>query len=171
MRVTQAGFALPTILISSVIMFIVLVSAVSAATSMNAALDNQLYRQLAREAAESGVVRAVDCLKSNGYVEAWSTLYPGSTCAGTSSTCVAAGTCLLLPVSSTAQSKFRTYFDVGGASSFRQGDAQMITSIGRVELLRPDNTVYERITSIARLRVPDSDSVDQDDIDAIIFNE
>jgi Tfp pilus assembly protein PilX len=171
MRISQAGFALPTILISSVVMFIVLVSAVSAATSINTGLDRQIYQRMAREAAESGVVRAVDCLKSNGYEENWSALYPGSSCAGTTSSCVTDGTCLLVPVSSTAQSKFRTYFSVSGATEYQEGDAQMITSVGRVQLLRPDNSVYETISSVARLRVADSDSVDRDDIDAIIFNE
>lgn len=169
MRITQAGFALPTILISSVIMLIVLVSAVGAAASINASLDRQLYGQLARQAAESGLVRALDCLKSSGYVENWSTLYPGSSCTGTSSSCVAAETCLLIAPSTTAQAKFRTYFSVSGASNFGQGDAQTVSSIGRVELLRPDNSVYDTISSVATLRTSASDGID--DVDAIIFNE
>lgn len=171
-RLYQQGFALPTILITSVIMLIVLVSAASAASSVNAALDRDFYKQLAREAAESGVVRAVDCLKDNNYVAQWTTssrLYPGSPCTGEPSTCVAAGECdLIAPLSST-RSRYRTTFTVYRPSSFNVAQSQDVLSAGMVQLLRPDNSVYEEIIVNASLRAPKSTSVD--DVDAIIFGE
>lgn len=178
MRFTQTGFALPTILISSVVLLIVLVSAVSAAASVNAALDRDFYKQLAREAAESGVVRALDCLKGNGYVEQWSGssyLRPGNNtvapCTGTSTsafeTCKAAGTCLLIPASATNRSQYRTYFSVRVPSN--EGDSQRVLSEGVVERLRPDGSVAETINVFASLRVPKSTSVGT--VESIIFGE
>lgn len=61
----QGGFALPTILIASVIMLTILVSAVSSIGSASVAIDNQYYNQLAREASESGDARATDCIKQS----------------------------------------------------------------------------------------------------------
>jgi Tfp pilus assembly protein PilV len=174
MRFSQAGFALPTILISSVIMFIVLVSAVSATANVSASLDRQLYRQLAREAAESGVVRALNCLKNNNYVAQWtssSSLYPGSPCTGSASTCVAAESCLLLQTSSTRSARYRTYFQVLRPSTARvfEGNSQYVTSYGNVQLLRPDNSVYDTITLTASFRTTGENGVDN--IDAIIIGE
>lgn len=153
-------------------MLIVLVSAASAASSVNAALDRDFYKQLAREAAESGVVRAVDCLKDNNYVAQWDTgsyLYPGSPCTGESYTCIEAGECDLVPPLASARSQYRTTFTVYRPSSHVNAQSQEVLSRGRVQLLRPDNSVYEEITVYASLRVPKSTSVD--DVDAIIFGE
>lgn len=153
-------------------MLIVLVAAASAASSVNAALDRDFYRQLAREAAESGVVRAVDCLKDNGYVAQWTTssrLYPGSPCTGEPSTCVEVGDCDLIAPLSSARSQYRTTFTVYRPSSLTAAQSQDVLSAGTVQLLRPDNSVYEEVTVTASLRVPKSTSVD--DVDAIIFGE
>jgi len=174
MRFSQAGFALPTILISSVIMFIVLVSAVSATANISTSLDRQLYRQLAREAAESGVVRALNCLKGNNYVAQWtysSALHPGSSCTGNASTCVAAGSCLLLQTASDRSARYRTYFEVPPPSTAKvlQGNSQYVTSYGRVQLLRPDNSVYDTISLTAEFRTTGENGVDN--IDAIIIGE
>ena len=58
----RQGFALPTVLIASIIMLIVLLSAATASSSIRSSLNAQYYNQLAREAAESGMARASDCL-------------------------------------------------------------------------------------------------------------
>lgn len=82
----KKGFALPTLLIVSVIMLTVLVSAVSATSSLRSALDTQYYSQLAREMAESGVARANECLKNSGYIAEWdeeNNLFTNTTCDGT----------------------------------------------------------------------------------------
>jgi alpha-tubulin suppressor-like RCC1 family protein len=78
------GFALPTVLIASVVMLIVLLSAVGASTSVRSALDSQYYNQIAREAVESGLTLATECLRINsspGWTDA-SPLRPGSSCNG-----------------------------------------------------------------------------------------
>src|SRR3954468_21084316 len=104
----RAGFALPTILIASMVMLIVLITSVSATSSVRSGLDGQYYTQLAREAAESGLARANGCLQDGGYVPAWnsSKLYPNTTCSGGNS-CVNTASCFV-----TQRPTIRTTFSV-----------------------------------------------------------
>ncbi len=86
------GFALPTILLVSTVMFTILVASIGAAAASRVSLDSQYYNLLARQAAQSGIARATECLESSGYTPQWSTLAsnrdlrPNSTCAGTTMT-------------------------------------------------------------------------------------
>ena len=63
------GFALPSIMIASVVMLALLATAISSVTSTRTALRSQHYEQLAREAAESGMTVATACLQSG--VNTW----------------------------------------------------------------------------------------------------
>lgn len=86
-RAKQEAFALPTVLIASVVMLIVLLSAISASSSIRSAIDSQYYNQIAREAVESGLTLATECLRANpspGWTDA-SPLRPGSSCNGSAS--------------------------------------------------------------------------------------
>jgi Tfp pilus assembly protein PilV len=164
----QNGFALPTILITSVVMLIVLVSAIGAASSVRTALDAQYYSQLAREAAESGIIRAVDCLKSNGYTRTWSVspsfnyLRPGTSCTGASySSCVSSGNCFLIE-----EPTYRTSFESSGSTT--QGNSQIVRSRGYVQVLRAGTTtIWREYESNATVRVGTSSSTTN--VDAIIF--
>ncbi len=88
----QRGFALPTVLIAGTLMLIVLTSALVAATSIRAAVQQQYYDQVAREAAESGLVYAQDCLAKvagSATTSQWTNnatvkLRTGDSCAGSS---------------------------------------------------------------------------------------
>lgn len=66
----ERGFALPTILIASIVMMMVLLSAVQTAVSVRTALDNQYYNKVAQTAAESGTAYALGCIKEAGTGEA-----------------------------------------------------------------------------------------------------
>ena len=80
----RGGFALPTILIASVVMLMVLVTAVSAVVVSRNALADQYYNRLAAEAAESGLAMAAACLDSG--TTTWTDpLRPGGDCAGLAS--------------------------------------------------------------------------------------
>jgi alpha-tubulin suppressor-like RCC1 family protein len=82
------GFALPTILIASVLTMIVLVAAITATSSIQNSLQAQQYTQLAREAAESGLAYAQGCYQKNfssGPSALWTTaapLMPSKNCDG-----------------------------------------------------------------------------------------
>jgi alpha-tubulin suppressor-like RCC1 family protein len=129
----RQGFALPTILIASVIMLTVLVSAVSATSSLRAGLDSQYYNQLAKEAAESGLARARECLASNGYVPQWNAnnLYPSTSCSG-GSPCTNSSSCFVMQ-----RSSVRSTFSVD--PPINQTVSQLVKVHGTVELLRSSN--------------------------------
>lgn len=79
------GFALPTVLIASVVMLSVLSVAVTSVTAVRNTIKNQYYEQLAKTAGEAGVAFAKACLAKSGNVPQWSDanpLTPSSDCAG-----------------------------------------------------------------------------------------
>lgn len=84
----EKGFALPTILLVSTVMIAILVASIAAAAASRVSLDSQYYNHLAKQAAESGIARAMECLKSSGYSPQWTTaassrdLRPNSDCTG-----------------------------------------------------------------------------------------
>ena len=84
-RKLSSAFALPTVVIATVVLFMILVAAVGAVSSTRVALDTQFYDALARDAAESGAAQANECLSLNNYVATWSDaspLRPNTNCSG-----------------------------------------------------------------------------------------
>jgi len=80
------GFALPTILIASIVMLTVLLVSVSSTSTIRTALNSQYYEQLAHVAGDAGIAYAEACLNANGNVPQWSNaspLTPNSDCSGT----------------------------------------------------------------------------------------
>ncbi len=67
----EAAFALPTVLIVSVVMLTVLLVSVTAVSSIRTALNEQYYNQIAKEAGEAGVAMATACLRQNNYDPIW----------------------------------------------------------------------------------------------------
>ena len=57
-KLLKRGFALPTILIASVVMLLVLTTAIAGIVATRNALDDQRYTQFAKEATESGTAKA-----------------------------------------------------------------------------------------------------------------
>ncbi|MFZ1258301.1 MAG: ricin-type beta-trefoil lectin domain protein [Candidatus Saccharimonas sp.] len=134
MRYASKGFALPTIVVASVILFMVLVAAVSTVTSVGVALDTQYYQQLAKDAAESGVIHASDCLNANGFVAGWSAgsqLRPNTACTG-GAACTNVDKCFVLK---DVDTKFYSQYAVGAVVENGDG-TQTLTSVGTVSLLR-----------------------------------
>lgn len=65
------AFALPTVLIASIIMLSVLLVAVTGVSSIRVALNDQYYNQIAMEAGEAGTAMATACLRQNNYDPIW----------------------------------------------------------------------------------------------------
>lgn len=133
MPTVSAGFALPTILISSIVMLIVLLSSVSAASSISSALNDQYYNQLAKIAAESGIARANACLRSNSYNPQWNDtnkLRPDTTCAGTA---ISGGNRYIV-----SDGNMRTTFTVGLPVTGQSSSVRVVAT-GVTELLRSTN--------------------------------
>lgn len=147
---TSYGFALPTVLIVSVIMLIVLLSAVAAATSIRSAMDTQYYDQLAREAAESGLAKAQGCLQQSASVPTWTDakpLRPWTNCNGDA---YSSETCPVANASNTKQacgvlvtSTLRTSFSVGLPTTSSNG-VQIISATSTVTTLRSTDSSVSR---------------------------
>ncbi len=131
MRRVREGFALPTVLIASVIMLSILTTAISSIGSMTAAIDSQYYNQLAREAAESGMARASECLKQTvNYTPQWSDaspLMPNTNCDGS----IIPGASQWLFNSGNTRTTFRIGSPVSGASN-----SLRIAASGTVNMVR-----------------------------------
>ena len=86
MLVFTKGFALPTILIASIVMLTVLLTAVGATIATRNSLNDQYYNRLAKEAADSGMAKATACIVANNHLMPWQneggTLKPGTDCSG-----------------------------------------------------------------------------------------
>jgi alpha-tubulin suppressor-like RCC1 family protein/Tfp pilus assembly protein PilV len=80
----KKGFALPTVMIASVVMLIILLSSLVAVSSTNVAIRNQVNLKLASEAAQAGVAMVNACLAANSNSVTWTTsLAPNTDCTGT----------------------------------------------------------------------------------------
>lgn len=132
----ERGFALPTILLVSMVMLTVLVATIAGVAASRVSLDSQYYNQLASQAAQSGVNRANECLRGSGYVPQWSTLAasrnlrPDSDCTGTTMT----GSYVSAYVMSDGSSNVRTRYSVDAPSGTKIGS--ILRAVGVVELTR-----------------------------------
>lgn len=156
-RNAQPGFALPTILIASIVMLTVMLMAVQAASSVGASLENQYYDTLASEAAESGTQYAKACLDANAGTVTWSDaspLRPNTDCSGS-------------PVSGRPSymlqnTNIRTSFSVGTPKVTGNGQALEISGSGTTDLLRTSSGAVWRsytkstLASTAKAYVDDS---------------
>lgn len=126
----RQGFALPTIVVVSVILFAVVVTSIGVASSAKTSLDGQFYTSVAGDAAEAGALHATTCLSENNDVSPWGSnnLYPNSTCSG--GTCAAPQSCALYSTPT-----YVTSYVVSPATN-PLGGVQTVKVVGTVSLLR-----------------------------------
>ena len=145
-NIYKKGFALPTILIASIVMLAVMAVAISTVTAVRSSINDQYYNRLAKEAAESGVAMADYCLKSSNYMVQWSgkELHPNTTCSG-GNACTNADSCFVFKQTGNTGgsnpndgTSFRTTFSVGEASTNNYN--RTVKSTGKVELIRKSNS-------------------------------
>jgi len=157
-RQQQRGFALPTVLIASVVLMTVLAVSVSSVASVRITLKEQYYEQLAKVAGEAGVAYAKACLAKNGNVPLWTNakpLTPATDCAGNVvvSPCPASAGCSVV-----SNQDLRSSFRVKLPALDSDGKAVTIPNSGYVELLRhSDGTVWRVYTQpgVQPVVVPD----------------
>jgi len=135
-NITKKGFALPTILISSVIMLTVLLVSVSSTTAIRSAILTQYYSQLAQVAGDAGVAYAQACLAQNSNVPLWNDakpLTPSTDCSGNTLglICPGAVNCYV-----SLNGNVRSSFKVGLPTLDANGKASKIPNTGYVQVLR-----------------------------------
>jgi len=136
-RLFKAGFALPSVMIASLILISVLIVSITGMSALRVALKNQYYGQLAQAAAEAGVEYAKSCLKANNGVATWSgsSLKINTDCRGNET--------LDCPPSNNNTSCYvvingniQTFFTVSAPIIDKDGKAGSIVSNGYAELSR-----------------------------------
>lgn len=143
----SSGFALPTILIASVVMLIVLLSAIQTVAVTRLSVADTYYNQLAIEAAESGLMHAATCIRADANYNAnWSASNPlntGDNCSGTpiggASTTVG---------NQTSPQKLETSYSVSFPNNTE--NPVTITSTGTVRLLKKSDSSVWRSYDVTR---------------------
>lgn len=128
----KQGFALPTVLIASVVMLTIMAVSVSSVATVRVTLKEQYYEQLAKTAGEAGVAYAKACLAKNTNVPQWSDekpLRPDTDCSGN---ILAGGPSRYILENDELRSSFR----VGMPTLGSDGTAVTLPQTGYVELLR-----------------------------------
>lgn len=143
-RKKSEGFALPTVVIASVVMFAILVAVSSLVSGTRASLDTQYYEALAADAADAGGTMADACIQENNLVSQWSTstptrqLQPQTDCTGVD----VSGQSRYLVTTPT----YRSFFTVDPVSKSSSG-VQTATITGTVEVLRKSTGTVQRLYS------------------------
>jgi hypothetical protein len=144
----EAGFALPSIIISALVMFTIVTTLVGSVSSVKVALDTQYYRSLARDAAESGANYAKVCLYEPTFVQGDS-IDPTKTCKKTSS---GMSQYLIDNTASVGSTKFRTTYTANLLSATNDGKRLAVT--GKVQLIRSsDSSVWREYTWVTNVQM------------------
>ena len=114
-RLYQSAFALPTVLITSVVMLLVLLAAIQSVVSVSESIRGQYTDKIGKEAVQSGVAIAKACMAKNSGSITWTNakpLKPNTDCTGTETlSCPANSTdtrCYVM-----IQGLYRTSYSVG----------------------------------------------------------
>ncbi len=144
-----SGFALPTVLIASIVMLTVLLMSVTSTVAVRVALQTQYLAQLSQTASDAGVAYAKACLLANNGAPLWSDanpLGPDTNCSGVAldvSICPADTTNACHSVTKNAQTV--STFSVKLPAVDSNGKATTINSSGAVKLLRTsDNSIWRQ---------------------------
>lgn len=136
------GFALPTVLIASIIMLGVLMVSISSAAAVRSGLMFQYYNQLAQNASDAGIAYAKSCLDSSSGIPKWTNatpLTPSTDCTGAQLvglSCPADAGCYVA-----SNGNVRSTFTVGLSDSDKDANGKMINirSVGTTNLVRTSN--------------------------------
>lgn len=140
------AFILPSVIIASIVMLIVLSVSVSATVTVRTVLKEQYYAQLSQTAGEAGLEYAKSCLRSNSNKPLWTDakpLKPNTDCGGNELvTCPTTSTdsaCSVL-----LNGNIRTTFSVPLPSVDSAGYSTYVRYSGFVELLRTSSKAVWR---------------------------
>lgn len=145
------GFALPTILLSSIIMLTMLTVSVSSIAAVRVASKDQYYNQLAKTAGDAGAAYAQACLDLNSNVPQWSNakpLKPNTNCLGDELVACPDGSvdnsCWVTNNSASADNKLISTFSVPAPTLNNDLKATNITVTSSTSLLRTSNNTSWR---------------------------
>jgi len=125
---SHSGFALPSVIIASVVMFIVLLAGLSSIVSTSTALNRLYLEQLTTEAEQSGASMAASCLDANFGAPQWPNsrpLRPNTDCRGVDLPGVACPNTIsdnqlcYINLSNSYKTRFAVTYDTNSDGSFK----------------------------------------------------
>ncbi len=150
-----SGFALPTVLIASIVMLTVLLMSVTSTVAVRVALQTQYLAQLSQTASDAGVAYAKACLAANNGVPLWTDanpLTPYTDCSGLQTlgfTCLTGQTlstdtrCSVTTTDS--GTGIQASFSVKRPATDSNGKATNVDAAGSVKVLRTsDNSIWRQ---------------------------
>ncbi|MEI6850795.1 MAG: hypothetical protein WCK26_02395, partial [Candidatus Saccharibacteria bacterium] len=158
------GFALPTVLIASIIMLSVLLVSVSSTASIRVSLVTQFYNRLSQNASDAGAVYAKSCLDANSGSVTWTaakplrpytgcngeTLPAYSDCTDTVDPAAEPDCYITVNDTNTVVSTFTVDYPTNGIAS-------NINSVGSIKLLRSSNkTTWRQYTARSKKTISNS---------------
>lgn len=163
----EQAFALPTVVITAVILMMLLVGGLSSVTSVRRGLNEQYYASIAREAAEAGLAYAQSCITKNltdGASSGWgfdstTTLKMGMNCSGAypsgvncdSAPTVTPNQCYVY-YDPTANPGVRSSFAVGALQTLA-GGSYTIKVTSSVSLYNGSGAVYKSYPTTQQKRI------------------
>jgi|GEM_PF-6408110 len=141
---SQNGFALPSVLIASIIMLTVLLASVVSTAAVRVSLTTQYYNQLSKTAADAGMAYAKACLAANAGKPLWTTLKPltaSTDCSGnllSGYSCPTESRCF---VAVSSDGLFKSNFSVPLPALDASGNATVVTSNGLINMIRKSDGV------------------------------
>lgn len=152
------GFALPSVLIASIIMLTVLLASVVSTAAVRVSLTKQYYNQLSQTSADAGIAYATACLAANAGKPLWTSVNPLTVSTDCSGNLLAGYSCPTesrCHVTVSPDGLFRSDFSVPLPALDADGNATVITSNGIINMLRKsDSIVWQTYTSPATFVQP-----------------
>ncbi len=153
------GFALPTILIASIIMLSVLLVSVASTVAIRVSLSAQYYDQMAKTAGDAGLAYAKACLDANSGIPSWTDanpLTPSTDCSGTQLSGFTCSTGAINPrCFVTINDNVVSTFSVGKPAVNSGNKATEVNSVGSTKLLTSSSrTVWRTYSQSSRLTIP-----------------
>ncbi len=140
MHKNKSGFALISVLITGTIMILMLASILQVLSVSRKYLADQHYQLLSRQAAESGIARAQDCINRNNKSVTWTVdkpLRPNTDCFGNA--IVGAADYVL------KSAGHKTSFEIKPPDV--QEEYHIISALGKLDFIRNDDSVWKTYDS------------------------
>ena len=142
-RTSKNAFALPTVLIASIIMLTVLLVSITSTAALRTAMTAQYYNKLTQASNDAGMAYAKACLASNNNIPQWNDtnkLKPDTDCSG-----IQLASCPVSPADAdchfvTVIGNVRSTFTVGLPEVYSSGMAKNVVVSASTNLLRTSDS-------------------------------
>ncbi len=151
----KRGFALPVVLISSIVMMMILLVSLTSITSLSSSIQSQYSDKLLSEANEAGLAYATACIQKNDIDSSspWTELYPGADCTNSSSPSACPTNDMDASCWVYAKGSLRTTFTVDQMTLDSNGNATAKITAELLSIRKSNNVVLQTRTDAKKVRI------------------